>query len=66
MFLSVLIELIFTVYCSFYIDLLAELMPVFYCKIYKIFFTVYSVFIETTTNIISGPIARIYFNSGFV
>ena len=32
-----LIELIFTVHCKFEHNLLAELLPVFYCKIYKIF-----------------------------
>ena len=38
MFLRVLIELVFTVYCNFYRNLWAERMPVFYGKIYKIFF----------------------------
>ena len=43
MCLSGLIGLIFTIYFIFYGNLLAELLPVFYCKIYKIFFTVYHI-----------------------
>ena len=41
MFLSLLIELIFTVYCNFYGKILAELLPVFYCINTRLFFTVY-------------------------
>ena len=37
--LKCLTELIFTVHCNFYRNLLAELLPVFYCKIYNFFFT---------------------------
>ena len=36
--LSLLIELNFTVYCNFYGKMLAELLPVFYCIITRLFF----------------------------
>ena len=42
MFWSFLIELIFKVNCNYYGNLLAELLPVFYCRIYKIFLQWYN------------------------